>query len=75
MTYRITNQRDLRRAFWDEVEQLADRRLNISRRKIRNYSGNGTMYNTDTRCAWCDWVDAMSKGGIISQELAQRATL
>jgi hypothetical protein len=68
MAYRITNQRDLRREFWTQHPQL-------SRRKIRNYSGNGTMHVTDTRCAWCDWLDAMSKNGDISQELAQRATL
>lgn len=45
------------------------------RRKIPNYSGNGTMHVTDTRCAWCDWIDALSRDGIISEALAQRATL
>ena len=71
MTYQTTNQRDLRRAFW---EAHADNR-NVTRRRITNYSGNGKMHNTDTRVAWCDWLDAMSKDGQISQELAQRATL
>ena len=68
MKYRITNQRDLRRTFWEDNPGL-------SRKKIRNYSGNGTMHVTDTRCAWCDWLDMMSKSGAISQDLAQRATL
>jgi hypothetical protein len=67
----ITNQRDLRRAFWEQHAHLP----NITRKKIRNYSGNGTMHNTDTRCAFVDWVDAMSKSGQISQALAERATL
>lgn len=66
--YQITNQRDLRWSFWDQHPHLV-------RRKIKNYSGNGTMHVTDTRCAWCDWIDCLSKDGIISQELAQRATL
>jgi hypothetical protein len=68
MSYKITNQRELRRVFWQEHP-------NLQRKKIRNYSGNGTMHVTDTRCAWCDWVDAMSKDGAISEDLAQRATL
>jgi hypothetical protein len=68
MTHQITTQRELRRVFWQEHSSL-------SRRKIPNYSGNGTMHVTDTRCAWCDWIDALSKDGIISQELAERATL
>jgi hypothetical protein len=68
MEYAITNQRELRRQFWEEHPHL-------QRKKIPNYSGNGTMYVTDTRCTWCDWVDAMSCNGQISQELAQRATL
>jgi hypothetical protein len=64
----ITTQRELRRAFWAQHPQL-------DRRKIRNYAGNGTMYRTDTRCAWCDFIDAMSRSGEISDDLAQRATL
>ncbi len=71
MAYQITNQRDLRRAFWQEHKGLPG----ITPRRIPNYSGNGKMHNTDTRCAWCDWIDAMSRDGQISQELAQRATL
>jgi hypothetical protein len=68
MRYQITNQKDLRRAFWRDHPGAV-------RRKITNYSGNGTMHVTDTRCAWCDYVDAMSRDGVISQELAERATL
>ena len=74
MVYQITNQRDLRRAFW-EAHTPSPKGLNITRRRITDYSGNGKMHNTDTRCTWCDYVDAMSKDGQISQELAQRATL
>lgn len=66
--YQITTQRELRREFWRQHPHL-------QRRKITNYSGNGTMHVTDTRCAWCDWLDALSKDGTIPQELAQRATL
>lgn len=64
----ITTQRALRREFWREHPHL-------SRRRIRNYSGNGTMHTTDTRCAWCDWLDYMASAGLISAALAERATL
>ena len=68
VTYRYTSQRELRSAFWSVHPTL-------SRRRIPNYSGNGLMHVTDARCAFHDWIDALSKGGDISQELAQRATL
>ena len=78
MPYPVTNQRDLRRAFWQEMDELMRQpghRMNITRRRITNYAGTGKMHNTDTRCAWSDYVDAMSRDNQISQELAQRATL
>ena len=64
----FTTQRDLRRAFWEQHPQL-------DRRKIPNYDGTGVMFTTDTRCAWVDWIDCLSKDGQISEGLADRATL
>ena len=64
----ITTQRELRRQFWADHPEL-------SREKIKNYNGTGRMYPTDTRCAWCDWLDAMKKDGQISDALASRACL
>ena len=66
--YPITNQRDLRAAFWEDNPTL-------DRKKIKSYSGNDTMYVTDTRCAFVDWIDMMCRDGQISDALAQRATL
>jgi hypothetical protein len=63
-----TTQKELRRAFWEQHP-------NLPRRKIKNYSGNGTMYPTDTRCAWVDWLDCIKNAGQISDSLADRATL
>lgn len=68
MKYRITSQRQLRREFWATFP-------NLPRKRIKNYAGTGLMYRTDTRCAFVDWLDALQKGGDISQALAQRATL
>jgi len=66
MTY--TNQKQIRAAFW-EAHPTA------TRRRIADYSGNGKMYTTDTRCAFVDFVDHLSRSGIISESLANRATL
>jgi hypothetical protein len=68
VTRTYTNQRELRRAFWEQHPTL-------SRKKIKNHSGNGTMHVTDTRVAWVDWIDMLSKNGDIEQELASRASL
>ena len=67
----FTTQKQVRDQFWLEYSGVPG----ISRRKIRNYSGNGTMYNTDTRCAFVDYLDYLSKSGMISEALADRATL
>lgn len=66
--YEFTNQRILRRAFFAENPQA-------SRRKIRDYTGRGLMYDTDTRVAFVDWIDDCERSGRISADLAYRATL
>lgn len=68
MAYTYTTQREVRTAFW-LCHPEADRK------KIPNYSGNGTMHVTDTRCAFSDFVDHLSRNGDISQALAERVTL
>lgn len=67
----LTTQRQVRAAFWAAHKGIPG----ITSRRIPNYSGNGKMHNTDTRCAFVDYVDYLSKSGEISQALAQRVTL
>lgn len=65
----LTTQRQVRAAFWQDHP-------NLPRRKIMNYAGTAkNMHCTDTRCAFADYVDYLSKAGQISQALAQRVTL
>ena len=68
---RMTTQQQVRAAFWGAHAGFAG----ISRRKIRDYAGTGKMHNTDTRCAFVDYVDALQRDGIISDTLANRVTL
>lgn len=65
----LTTQREVRRLFWQEHKGI------VPRKKITNYAGTGTMYPTDTRCAFVDFVDRLSKDGSISEALASRVTL
>jgi hypothetical protein len=64
----ITSMAELRRAFWRDNPSL-------SRRKVRSYSGTGTMHTTDTRVAFVDWLDHQARAGAITEDLASRATL
>lgn len=66
--YQMTTQKQVRAAFWEEYPSL-------SRKKIRDYSGKGKMYCTDTRCAFVDYVDYLHRERIISDSLANRVTL
>jgi hypothetical protein len=61
-TYQITNQRDLRKAFRQDNPELIVKRRNGE-------------YPADIRMAFVDYVDATCRAGIISEALAQRATL
>lgn len=64
----LTTQKQVRELF-----RQTHKHLDFER--ITNYSGNGKMYKTDTRCAFVDFVDYLSKSGEISQSLASRVTL
>ena len=60
----ITTQRELRNRFWDANPELK-----------RKPGATQNDYPTDTRVAWCDFVDHMQSEGQIPETLAQRATL
>ncbi len=66
---KYTTQKEIRAAFWNSGIP------GISRKKIRDYSGHGTIYDTDTRCAFVDFVDMLVRDGEISAALANRVTL
>jgi hypothetical protein len=70
-----TTQRQVRRAFWQAWREGMFQGLNVTPRKITNYSGNGKMHNTDTRVAFCDWLDFQQKDGQLADGLAERVTL
>lgn len=62
MSYTLTNQKELRKAFWEDNPDL-------DRKKVKG------DYVTDTRVAFCDYVEFLRRDGQISEALAQRATL
>jgi hypothetical protein len=64
MAYQITTQKDLRDSFWESHPTLT--------RKGRQTQND---YPANTRMAWCDYVEFLSRDGLISEALAQRATL
>jgi hypothetical protein len=64
MAYQITTQRQLRKCFWNEHQNKFPRG--------KNRDGE---YNVDARMAFVDWIDFLCRDGVISEALAQRATL
>lgn len=70
-----TTQKQVRSAFWQAWREGQFRGMNVTPKRITNYSGNGKMHNTDTRTAFCDFVDQLSKSGEIAEGLAGRVTL
>ncbi len=67
----MTTQKQVRAAFWRDHAAVPG----ISRRRITDYSGKGLMHNTDTRCAFVDYVDYLASDGQITEALARRVTL
>lgn len=70
-----TTQVQIRKAFWRAAKDGEFAGLSVTPWKITDYAGTGKMHNTDTRCAFVDFLDGLSKDGQVSQELAERATL
>ena len=71
----MTTQRQVRKAFWQAWREGQFKGLSVTPRRITNYSGEGKMHNTDTRCAFADFVDMLSKSGELAEGLADRVTL
>lgn len=67
---RITNQRDLRRAFWTAHPHFAEQA-----REAGILSKRQNHHCATVRCAFVDWTDGLQREGVISSALADRATL
>jgi hypothetical protein len=66
----MTTQKEIRARFWQEHPELdAEARARRTRSKGQN------AQTTDTRCTFCDWLDAQHRAGLITDALANRATL
>lgn len=66
--YSMNTEDEVRKSFWQQHPRL-------SRKRIADYSGRGTMFTTDTRVAFSDFVDMLHRDGQISDELAHNVTL
>jgi len=71
----MTMEKQVRQEFWAAWRDGEFKGLHVTPRRIPNYSGNGKMHNTDTRTAFCDFVDMLSKSGQLADGLADRVTL
>jgi hypothetical protein len=65
MKYPITTQKDVRKEFWWLYSN--------DHKKVPGWTQND--YPTDTRVAFCDFVESLQRNNKISEALAQRATL
>lgn len=69
----MTTQKQVRAAFWEWVREFKPD--GVTPRRITDYSGRGKMHNTDTRVAFCDWLDAECNAGNVAEGVAERVTL
>jgi len=69
----MTNQAQIRAAFWEAFPELPRRRYRYS--PNRSDKTAELVYPIDTRCAFVDFLDSLHRNGQISETLADRATL
>ena len=69
----MTNQKQIRAAFWEAFPDLPRRRYRYS--PNRSDKTAELVYPIDTRCAFVDFLDQLQREGLISETLADRATL
>jgi hypothetical protein len=60
----------IRKSFWEYLQDINPDLAAHKRSKKRQND-----YCTDIRCSFVDYVDSLRKDGIISEKLANRATL
>ena len=70
MNYRMTNQKQIRKAFWLDHPHLAEQA-----REAGIISKRQNAHCATVRCAFVDYVDHLQKAGFISEKLSDRATL
>lgn len=68
--YRITNQKQLRREFWQTFPHFSEQA-----RAAGIISKGQNAQCATVRCAFVDWLDSLCRSGEVSEKLAQRATL
>ena len=69
----MTNQKQIRAAFWETFPDLPRRRYRYS--PNRSDKTAPLVFPIDTRCAFVDYLDQLQRNGVISESLANRATL
>ena len=69
----MTNQKQIRAAFWEAFPDLPRRRYRYS--PNRSDKTAPLVFPIDTRCAFVDYLAQLQRDGIISESLANRATL
>lgn len=72
-TYTYTNQKQLRKAFFETFPELPRRRHRYNWSK--GNKSDELIHHVDTRCTFVDWIDSLQRTGQISEALANRATL
>lgn len=68
----MTNQKQIRALFWESFPELPRRRYRYSPGRDKTAK---LVFPIDTRCAFVDFVDYLQRDGVISESLANRATL
>ena len=68
-----TNQKQIRQVFWETFPDLPRRRYRYSPNRADKTAE--LVYPVDTRCTFVDFIDHLSRSGMISEALANRATL
>ena len=58
-----TTQKAIRESFWQNNTNLVRR------------SGSQNKQTTDTRMAWCDYVESLHRNGEITEKMAYKVTL
>ena len=56
--------KELRSGFWENHPDYKE-----------HYNKRQNEYNATIRSAWCEWIDHLQKGALITKKLATSATL
>ena len=72
MKHAISSQKKIRESFWNYIKDIEENNEYSKEYRVKKKQNE---YSVDIRCLYCDYLDNLRNDNLISEKLADKATL